>query len=119
MRKSFRKRKFISNQNGAVFQYKIPYQGSFAITVRYLHNSKRKFIQKIVCFMVKKYIPIYLLIACNIMAEGLAPYYVLQNFGSNRNCTLISLFPAVVSVEAIEVGAINGNVNYDVSRVDS
>lgn len=42
-RKALRKRKFISNQNGAVFQYKIPYQGSFAISVRYVHNPKRKF----------------------------------------------------------------------------
>ncbi|KAL7017334.1 hypothetical protein ACKWTF_010321 [Chironomus riparius] len=92
-RKALRKRKFISNQNGAVFQYKIPYQGSFAISVRYVHNPK----------------------PCNIMVEGVAPYYTLQNYGSNRNCTLTALFPAVISVLAVDVGGSKGNVNYDVS----
>ena len=41
-KKSYRKRKFISNQNAALFQYRIPVQGSFIISVRYLHNPKRK-----------------------------------------------------------------------------
>lgn len=52
--------------------------------------------------------------ACNIMAEGLAPYYVLQNYGAHRNCTLTASFPAVVSIEGIEVGGTKGSVNYDV-----
>jgi Corticotropin-releasing factor binding protein (CRF-BP) len=42
-RKVNRKRKFISHQNAAVFQYKIPIQGAFAITVRYHHNPKREY----------------------------------------------------------------------------
>jgi hypothetical protein len=49
------------------------------------------------------------------MAEGLEPFYVLQNFGTRRNCTLTASFPAVVSIEGIEVGGTKGNVNYDVS----
>lgn len=49
------------------------------------------------------------------MAEGIEPFYVLQNFGVNRNCTLTASFPAVVSIDGIEVGGTKGNVNYDVS----
>lgn len=41
-KKALRKRKFISSQNGAVFQYKIPFSGSFVISVKYIHNPKRK-----------------------------------------------------------------------------
>lgn len=48
------------------------------------------------------------------MAEGVAPFYVLQNHGTNRNCTLSASFPAVISVEGIDVGGKQGNVNYDV-----
>ncbi|CRK90512.1 CLUMA_CG004141, isoform A [Clunio marinus] len=86
-----RKKKFISHQNAAVFQYKIPIQGAFAITVRYLHNPK----------------------PCNIMAEGVAPYYLLQNYGTSRNCTVTATFPAVVSIEGISVGGNEADVNYD------
>ena len=50
------------------------------------------------------------------MAEGVAPYYVLQNYGMNRNCTLTASFPAVVAIEGIDVGGSKENVNYDVSR---
>lgn len=53
--------------------------------------------------------------ACNIMAEGIEPFYVLQNYGAHRNCTLTASFPAVISIEAIDVGGNKGNVNYDVS----
>ena len=51
------------------------------------------------------------------MVEGVAPYYTLQNYGSNRNCTLTALFPAVISVLAVDVGGSKGNVNYDVSSI--
>lgn len=50
------------------------------------------------------------------MAEGVAPYYVLQNYGTNRNCTLSASFPAVIAIEGIDVGGTKGNVNYDVSN---
>jgi hypothetical protein len=49
------------------------------------------------------------------MAEGIAPYYILQNYGTNRNCTLTASFPAVISIEGMEVGGTKGSVNYDVS----
>lgn len=41
-RKKFRKRKFISHQNAAVFQYKIPYSGSFVIEVKHKKITERK-----------------------------------------------------------------------------
>jgi hypothetical protein len=123
MRKAFRKRKFISNQNAAVFQYKIPYQGSFAISARYIHNPKRK--QAPICSLppfepsllidLSLSLSLRICAACNIMAEGVAPFYVLQNYGASRNCTITALFPAVVSILAIDVGGNKGNVNYDVS----
>jgi hypothetical protein len=52
------------------------------------------------------------------MAEGVAPYYVIQNHGTNRNCTLSASFPAVVSIESIDVGGNKENVNYDVRKKD-
>uniref|UniRef100_A0A182MZK2 Corticotropin-releasing factor-binding protein n=1 Tax=Anopheles dirus TaxID=7168 RepID=A0A182MZK2_9DIPT len=81
---------FRSSQNAALVQYRIPERGSFVLSARFHHNPK----------------------PCNIMAEGLAPYYMLRNYGQRRNCTLTALFPAVVSVIAQEVGEINDSVRY-------
>uniref|UniRef100_A0AAG5DX42 Corticotropin-releasing factor-binding protein n=1 Tax=Anopheles atroparvus TaxID=41427 RepID=A0AAG5DX42_ANOAO len=81
---------FRSSQNAALVQYRIPVRGSFVLSARFLRNAK----------------------PCHIMAEGLAPYYMLRNYGQRRNCTLTALFPAVVSVVALEVGGINENVRY-------
>lgn len=41
--------------------------------------------------------------ACHIMAEGLAPFYRLQNSELSANCTITALFPAVVSVLGLKV----------------
>ncbi|XP_058127222.1 corticotropin-releasing factor-binding protein [Anopheles ziemanni] len=81
---------FRSSQNAALVQYRIPTRGSFVLSARFLRNPK----------------------PCHIMAEGLAPYYKLRNYGQRRNCTLTALFPAVVSVVALEVGGISENVRY-------
>uniref|UniRef100_A0A182P291 Corticotropin-releasing factor-binding protein n=1 Tax=Anopheles epiroticus TaxID=199890 RepID=A0A182P291_9DIPT len=81
---------FRSSQNAALVQYRIPERGSFVLSARFHHNPK----------------------PCNIMAEGLAPYYMLRNYGQRRNCTLTALFPAVVSIVAVEVGEINESVRY-------
>lgn len=62
-------------------------------------------------FFYNKYV--CLTAACHIMAEGLAPYYILQNHGMKNNCTLSALFPAVVSIFDIDVGANKENVLYD------
>lgn len=48
------------------------------------------------------------------MVEGTAPYYVLSNHGTERNCTLMAAFPAVVTIEGVKVGGKTENVNYDV-----
>lgn len=53
--------------------------------------------------------------ACNIMAEGTAPFYTLQNYGTNRTCSISALFPASISIDKIDVGPNTENVNYDVS----
>lgn len=49
------------------------------------------------------------------MAEGLAPYYTLQNYGLHNNCTLSALFPAVISIIDVDVGSNKQTVSYDVS----
>lgn len=48
------------------------------------------------------------------MAEGVAPYYVLENYGTNRNCTLTAAFPAVIAIDGIDVGGNKADVSYDV-----
>ncbi|XP_055636530.1 corticotropin-releasing factor-binding protein [Toxorhynchites rutilus septentrionalis] len=91
VRKAFR-----SSQNAALVQYRIPISGSFVVSVRYLHNPD----------------------PCNIMAEGVAPFYTLNNHGMHRNCTLTAVFPAVVSIVGIDVGGLKDGVNYDCDRPD-
>lgn len=51
------------------------------------------------------------------MADGVAPFYVLQNYGLNINCTLTASFPAVIAIEGIEVGGNKADVTYDVRKV--
>lgn len=117
-RKANLKRKFTSHQNAAVVQYKIPMQGSFAISVKYRHNPKReKNFHARNRFEINFSFQLLIYLACNIMAEGVAPYYILQNYGTNRNCTLSASFPAVISIEGIDVGGNKGNVNYDVRKL--
>lgn len=54
--------------------------------------------------------------ACNILAEG-AQYFALQNYGYARNCTLTTLYPAVVTILNMDVGGLKEEnyINYDVS----
>ncbi|XP_038122572.1 corticotropin-releasing factor-binding protein [Culex quinquefasciatus] len=92
VRKAFR-----SSQNAALVQYRIPISGSFVVSVRYLRNPD----------------------PCNVMAEGVAPYYTLRNHGKHRNCTLTAVFPAVISLVGIDVGGRKDGVNYDCDRPDS
>ncbi|XP_055585578.1 corticotropin-releasing factor-binding protein [Uranotaenia lowii] len=92
VRKAFR-----SSQNAALIQYRIPISGSFIVSVRYLHNPD----------------------PCNVMAEGVAPFYTLKNHGKHRNCSLTAVFPAVLSVVGVDVGGRKDGVNYDCDRPDS
>lgn len=57
----------------------------------------------------------FCLIACHILAEGIAPIYTLKNFGLSDNCTLTALYPAVVSVKSISVGRSSEAMSFDVS----
>ncbi|XP_053699318.1 corticotropin-releasing factor-binding protein [Sabethes cyaneus] len=92
VRKAFR-----SSQNAALVQYRIPISGSFVVSVRYIHNPD----------------------PCNIMAEGVAPFYTLKNHGQHRNCSLTAVFPAVMSVVGVDVGERKDGVNYDCDRPGS
>lgn len=49
------------------------------------------------------------------MAEGVAPFYTLKNYGKRNNCTLSALFPGVVSIVGVNIGANIHEVKYDVS----
>lgn len=52
------------------------------------------------------------------MVEGTAPFYKLTNFDSKKNCSITAMFPAVVSVKAVDVGGADSKgVNYDVSFI--
>lgn len=50
------------------------------------------------------------------MVEANDSFYTLSNHGTERNCTLMAAFPAVVTVEGVKVGGNTETVNYDVSR---
>ena len=53
--------------------------------------------------------------ACNILAEG-AQQFVLQNHGLARNCTLTTLYPAVVQIQKMNVGnELENAITFDVS----
>jgi len=75
---------FISSQNAALVQYRVPKHGQgFSIRVRYLNNPK----------------------ACNVLVEGTSDVYTLTNRGQLVNCSVTTLFPASVSVISLNVGA--------------
>lgn len=75
---------FISSQNAAVVQYRVPKHGEgFSISVRYVKNPN----------------------ACNILVEGTSDIYTLTNRGQPVNCSVTTLFPASVSVLSLNVGA--------------
>lgn len=90
------RRVFRSSQNAALIQYRIPVSGSFMVSVRYLHNPD----------------------PCNVMAEGVAPFYVLRNLGIHRNCSITAVFPAVMSVVGMNIGEPNDGVSYDCDKPD-
>ncbi|XP_065089661.1 corticotropin-releasing factor-binding protein isoform X2 [Ochlerotatus camptorhynchus] len=91
------RRVFRSSQNAALVQYRIPISGSFLVSVRYIHNPD----------------------PCNVMAEGVAPFYTLRNRGLHRNCSVTAVFPAVMSVVGVDVGERKNGVSYDCDRPDA
>lgn len=126
------RKRFLSSQNAALLQYRIPQHGSFVASVKFIENPERMyrtnkkqnfFLQqnqfkshsKSICSF---FIHFKLLqIACNILVEGSTPFYSLSNHGAKRNCTLTSMTPSVVTLRAINIGAEHQTANYDVSTL--
>ncbi|XP_046426662.1 corticotropin-releasing factor-binding protein [Neodiprion fabricii] len=74
---------FLSSQNAALIQYKIPQKGrGFSVMVRFPKNPN----------------------PCNILVDSLSDLFTLRNYGRRVNCTLSAMYPAVVRVIALGVG---------------
>lgn len=58
-----------------------------------------------------------MLLACNILVEGIAPFYNLSNHGFKRNCTVTAMTPSVVTIRAVNIGPDHEPVNYDVCYI--
>lgn len=82
------KTRFVSSQNAALVQYRVPKYGQgFSLRVRYVKNAE----------------------PCNILVEGTSYVYTLNNYGRKINCSVTTLFPASVSLVAIDVGSTESN----------
>ncbi|XP_048520060.1 corticotropin-releasing factor-binding protein isoform X2 [Dendroctonus ponderosae] len=76
------KQTFISSQNVALIQYRMPARGtSFSFSVRYIKNLN----------------------PCNILLQ-LDETYTIRNYDRRSNCSISSLFPAGVKILDINVG---------------
>ncbi|KAG5872941.1 hypothetical protein JTB14_027431 [Gonioctena quinquepunctata] len=74
---------FASSQNVALIQYRMPARGaSFSFNVRFVKNPT----------------------PCNVLSQT-DGIYTLRNYGKRMNCSLSTIFPAVVKVAALDVGA--------------
>ncbi|XP_075231482.1 corticotropin-releasing factor-binding protein [Lycorma delicatula] len=74
---------FISSQNAALVQYRVPQRGKgFSFIVRFRKNP----------------------MPCNILIEGTSDVYTLRNYGKHVNCSLTTLYPAKVKVLSLGVG---------------
>lgn len=77
------KKVFLSTQNAALIQYRIPHRGrGFSVMVRYPKNPT----------------------PCNILVDSMSDLFTLRNYGRRVNCTLSAMYPAVVRVIALGVG---------------
>ncbi|CAH1988543.1 unnamed protein product [Acanthoscelides obtectus] len=78
------KKVFVSSQNVALIQYRMPARGSsFSFYVRFIKNPN----------------------PCNILFQT-DDVYTLRNYGRKSNCSLSTLFPATVTVAALDVGLV-------------
>ncbi|KAJ8921923.1 hypothetical protein NQ315_008557 [Exocentrus adspersus] len=76
------KQAFISSQNVALIQYRMPARGSsFSFSVRFLKNPT----------------------PCNVLFQT-NDIYTLRNYGKRSNCSVSTLFPAAVNVAALNIG---------------
>ncbi|KAJ8982312.1 hypothetical protein NQ317_006657 [Molorchus minor] len=76
------KQAFLSSQNVALIQYRMPARGSsFSFSVRFVKNPN----------------------PCNVLFQT-DDIYTLRNYGNRVNCSVSTLFPAAVKLAAIDVG---------------
>ncbi|CAH1175664.1 unnamed protein product [Phaedon cochleariae] len=76
------KQVFVSSQNVALVQYRMPARGSsFSFNVKFVKNPT----------------------PCNVLIQT-EDIYTLRNYGKRANCSVSTLFPAVVKVAALNVG---------------
>ncbi|KAK9504596.1 hypothetical protein O3M35_010898 [Rhynocoris fuscipes] len=76
-------RVFISTQNAAMIQYRIPKRGrGFSFKVNFLKNLN----------------------PCNILVEDIEQVYTLRNYGKPSNCSLTALYPIHMTLLSISVG---------------
>ncbi|XP_049821054.1 corticotropin-releasing factor-binding protein isoform X2 [Aethina tumida] len=77
------KTRFYSSQNAALIQYRMPKRGtSFSFTVKFHKNPT----------------------PCNVMFQEVDDIYTIRNYGRRSNCSLSTVFPAIVKIVAIDVG---------------
>ncbi|XP_065170123.1 corticotropin-releasing factor-binding protein [Atheta coriaria] len=77
------KQSFVSAQNVALVQYRMPSQtSSFSLTVRFVKNTT----------------------PCNVLLQDVEDVYTLRNYGRRSNCSFSALFPAAVRVLSVNVG---------------
>ncbi|KAK9882193.1 hypothetical protein WA026_019705 [Henosepilachna vigintioctopunctata] len=80
---------FVSSSNVALIQYRMPYRGSgFTITVRFIKNPT----------------------PCNTLLQGFEEVYTLKNYEKRSNCSVSTLFPSAVRIEAINVGVVRADL---------
>jgi hypothetical protein len=86
--------RFISSQNVALIQYKVPLSGQgFAFRVRHLKNEKRE--EQTEDEITGPASSDIYFSACNILMAGQSGTFTLSNGGEAKNCTLTTLlFPA-------------------------
>ncbi|XP_057340093.1 corticotropin-releasing factor-binding protein [Microplitis mediator] len=74
---------FISSQNSALIQYRIPFKGKgFTLFVRYRKNPY----------------------PCNILVNSTMDTFTLRNYGERKNCTLATVYPSALQIISLNVG---------------
>lgn len=77
------KQAFVSSQNAALVQYRMPIRGSsFSFSVRFVKNPT----------------------PCHTLLQSANDIFTIRNYGRKGNCSVSALFPGVVRVAALNVG---------------
>ncbi|XP_017770809.1 PREDICTED: corticotropin-releasing factor-binding protein isoform X2 [Nicrophorus vespilloides] len=80
------KQVFVSSQNVALIQYRMPARGSsFSFTVRFIKNPT----------------------PCNVLLQNTEDIVTLRNYGRRSNCSISALFPAAIRVVSLDVGVVS------------